>query len=311
MNRKIRSRIHQIFSTEVLIDLMYVTYMELNNKERGDEIQRRLKEHGIKFLSLGSGTNRLGIQIEDTVFKIALDNHGMIDNKREFKYTDKLQPYVIKVYECTPDGLVMACEPFSPLSKDDMTRYKDEMLEILAKISRHFFIGDIGYNSDNYANWGIRKTDKKLGILDFAYIYTVNYNIFSCDNCESRSFLKYDKNYINLVCPACGTNYTFGQIRKRISKKVEKEEIGDITSLSYNITKPVEIVQENRDYTISLYADEMREMEESNLKTERKKRNREIIELIDHSSNQSFDEYEVDDPTSFKEILQMIDDGKL
>lgn len=308
MNKTVRSKILEIFSVDLLIDLNYITYMDINNKQKGDEVQKKLKEYGIKFLPLGSGTNRLGLQIDDTVYKIALDKHGMIDNKREFKYTDKLQPYVIKVYECTPDGMVMACEPFSPLSEVEMMEAKEEMLEILGKISKHFFIGDIGYNRDNYANWGRRKTDKSLGILDFAYIYSVDYNTFRCNQCDNRGFLKYDKNYVNLICPHCGAEYTFGQIRRRITRSDEAREIGDIRKISYNLSKPCEIVQENRDYTISLYGQLMDEKEKMDEKEARRKRNREIIEQLD--SYDPFDEFEPDDPTSFSEIMKMIKEGK-
>lgn len=308
-SKVIRSRILEIFSVELLIELNYITYMDINNKQKGDEVKNKLKEYGIKFLPLGSGTNRLGLQIEDAVYKIALDKHGMIDNKREFKYTDKLQPYVIKVYECTPDGLVMACEPFSPLSEIEMVESREEMLEILGKISKHFFIGDIGCNKDNYANWGRRKTDKRLGILDFAYIYSVDYNTFRCNQCEARGFLRYDKNYVNLICPHCGAEYTFGQIRRRITKNDEAREIGDITKISYNLTKSLQVVQENRDYTISLYGQIMDEKEKLDEKEARKKRNREIIKKLDKPV--SFDEFEPDDPTSFNEIVRMIEEGNL
>ena len=307
MNKLIRSRIKEIFSVDLLIELNYVTYMDINNKQKGDEVQKILKDKGIKFLPLGSGTNRLGIQIDDTVYKIALDKHGMIDNKREFKYTDKLQPYVIKVYECTPDGMVMACEPFSPLSEVEMKESRDEMIEILSKIAKHFFIGDIGFNTDNYANWGRRKTDKSLGILDFAYIYSVDYNTFRCNQCVERGFLKYDKNYVNLICPHCGAEYTFGAIRRRITRKDESREIGDIRELSYNITSPVEVVKENRDYTISLYGQIMDEREKTDKKKLEKIRNRKIAEELDKV--RPFDEFEVEDPTSFNELISQIEKG--
>ena len=79
--------------------------------------------------------------------------------------------------------------------------------------------------------------------MDFAYIYSVNYNIFTCDECGPHSILHYDRNYDKLECSHCGRKYSFSQIRKRITKAKQEEEIGDIRRLGYNITKDEEEVE--------------------------------------------------------------------
>lgn len=291
---------------KLLIEFNEVLYMDVNTRERGDIIKEKMKEYGVNFLPVGSGTNRIGIQIEDTVFKIALDDHGKTDNQREFKYTDKLQPFVIRVYECLPDGLIAACEPFTLISegefKGDDTR--KEIFDILERISKHFFIGDIGYTVKNYQNWGRRKTDHHIGILDFAYIYTVDYNLFRCD-CPSRSFLQYDENYIDLFCPICKKKWTFGQIRRRLNRKQEKEEIGDISKLSYNIHNEKEIVDVNPNYTISLY-DDYKKQEKISKKKAEKIKNKEALRRIKEREEHSIDEIDVDVPDTFDDIIKQM-----
>lgn len=318
MNVKLHSRILQYFDIDTLIEINYIMKADITNSERGAKIIALLSEHvrkkGGKLLLLGSGTNRIGLQIEDCVFKIALDIHGCIDNRREFKYTDKLQPYVIKVYECLPDGLVAACEVFNSFTKDDweLPEVKDSVMEVLQEVSKNFFIGDIGYSSKNYANWGFRKTDKRVGILDFAYIYTTSYHIFSCvnPNCRTRAFLQYDSNYVDLVCPACGKKYTFADIRKRISRKQQEEEIGDIRKLSYIMTDVDQVFEANPNYTISLYSSNIITDEKKSEKERLKKENRKMIEKLDRPKD-SFNEFDLDEPTTFEEIMERISEGSL
>lgn len=306
MKKIIRSRIKEFFPTELLIEFNKILYMDVNTRERGDIVKKKMSDFGIDFSPIGSGTNRIGVQIGDTVFKIALDDHGKTDNQREFKYTDKLQPFVIRVYECLPDGLIAACEPFTLISETEFEESKEEIFDILNRISKHFFIGDIGYTTKNWQNWGRRKTDHHIGILDFAYIYTVDYSLFRCD-CPSQPFLRYDENYINLICPVCGKVWTFGQIRKRLSRKQEKAEIGDITKLSYNIHGPSEIVDVNLNYTISLY-DDYKKQEKMTKKQLEKKKNKEALERLKERETHTIDEFEVDDPTSFEELMKMLDE---
>lgn len=306
MKRRIISKIINIFKPEILVKLNEITYQAESNKVKGDMIANLLTEYKIERFLLGSGTNRLGVQIGDTVFKIALDKHGKTDNKREFKYTDKLQPYVIKVYECTFDGLVAACEPFIPMSQSDFIENKEGIIEILADISRNFFIGDIGYLPDkNYANWGFRKTDNSIGILDFAYIYSVNYNTFTC-TCEGKPFLYYDDNYVKLLCPACGRKWEFKEIRKRIKREDEEKEIGNIMELSYNVKEYENTVEVNDSYTRSIYTDVREQELEKSKKMATKHRIREIMRKADERRNKSFNEFELDDPRTFDELIKSI-----
>lgn len=158
-------------------------------------------------------------------------------------YSKALQPYAVKTYECTPSGLFCVEEYVDILDKSDFDdpSVQKEMREILEELSTMFLIGDVGVNSKNYVNWG-RRPDGSLVMLDFAYIYDVKYGTFTC-SCDDESILQYDNNFDKLICPKCGRKYTFGEIRRRITKKMQEDEIGDIRRLSYNIKSAVEEVE--------------------------------------------------------------------
>ena len=161
-------------------------------------------------------------------------------------YTKQLQPYVIKVYECTPNGLIAVTEYVEVFTKAEFYEYQDEMRDILKDISKQFLIGDVGVTGNNYLNWGTRN-DGTICILDFAYIYSVKYNIFGCA-CSDDALLQYDKNFVKLICPICGRVYTFGEVRRKITRKQQEEEIGDIRRLSYNLVSKEEYVEVNPEF---------------------------------------------------------------
>lgn len=201
-----------------------------------------LNKYKLPWSQLGSGTNRVGILIDGYVFKFALDKDGMIDNRREFLYTKVLQPGAIKIYECIPNGLIAVSEYVTGSEASDFANEENraKMRKILSDISDRFLIGDVGFSSKNFGNWG-KRTDGSICMLDFAYIYSISYRTFVC-RCDDRTLMRYDRDFVNLYCPRCGRKYTFGDIRKRISKALQEEEIGDIRRLGYNLREPVETV---------------------------------------------------------------------
>jgi hypothetical protein len=238
---KKRSIILQYFTAEILVKIQLITKTAgASNNDKGQMIKELLTENNVPFSSLGSGTNRLGLLIDGYAVKIALDEDGMIDNRREFKYTEVLQPYVVKVYEISPLGLVAVTEYVTIFTYDDFRRYADDMRSILKDISTHFLMGDVGITGKNYVNWGYRD-DGTVCILDFAYIYSVQYKLFTC-SCSDDALLVYDDDFVKLICPRCGRKYTFGAIRKRFTKAQQENEIGDTDLQGYIIKKPEEVV---------------------------------------------------------------------
>ena len=250
---RLTSNIRRYLSPEILLKIERTTRRyDLNNNQKGKIILNILKQHfanmDVGFRLLGKGTNRMGVQIDDLAFKIALDPDGHIDNKREFKYTNDLQPYVIKVYECTSDGLIAVTEFVQCFDDYDyMLQCADEIREILRKVSDEYFIGDVGITSKNAANWG-RRRNGELVMLDFAYIYSVSYRLFTC-TCDAQEILHYNADYTSLVCPACKRTIEFAQIRRRISKKDQDAEIGDLTKQAYILHNEVEYQKVNPEFS--------------------------------------------------------------
>jgi hypothetical protein len=232
LERQFRSLIKKYFPVELLVELENVTkMMSIDNNGKYPYVKYLLDKFNVPYEPLGSGTNRYGINIDGYAVKIALDKAGMIDNQREFKYAKKLYPSVVKVYECCPNGLLSVSEYVTIFSLNDYYSQQDNMREILAEISAQFLVGDIGVSKVNYINWGTRN-DGTICILDFAYIYSLSYKGFLC-TCEDQGMLEADTDCNYYQCPICRKKFEFKDLRKRITKKDEAEEIGDITLEGY------------------------------------------------------------------------------
>ena len=186
-------------------------------------------------------------------------------------YTKALQPYVVKVYECLPNGLIAVTEFVEIFTLADFHQNQDDMSYILNQISQQFLIGDCGITGKNYVNWGTRN-DGTICILDFSYIYSVKYKIFGC-SCNDDALLKYDSKFVNLICPYCGRKYTFGEVRRKITRAQQEEEIGDIKNLGYILTQGEEDVEI------------IPEFEPSNEKKKKKKKISEVEqEILDYEN---------------------------
>lgn len=120
-----RSLVLEYFPPELCIELEKLTRtFSIDNNSKMKEIQKLLKKWNVPFDSLGGGTNRYGIFIDGYAVKIAYDEDGMIDNKREFIYSLALQPYVIKTYECVETGLISVCEYVSAFTEEVFSKSK-------------------------------------------------------------------------------------------------------------------------------------------------------------------------------------------
>ena len=245
--KKFRSILLKYISKDLYMDLLKLTMMyDIDNNAKGFEIKRLLTEYGVPYTSLGSGTNRFGILIDGYAVKFALD----ADGQREFLYSQRLYPYVVKCYEAFPNGLCAVTEYVEIFNLDAFYRYQDKMREILSDISKVFLIGDVGITAKNYINWGIRHTgEDEICIMDYAYIYDVKYGIFKC-SCDNETLLQYDKDFVNFICPRCGRKYSFGEIRRKVTRKAQQDEIGDITRIGYNLHADSEILPIDSRFTI-------------------------------------------------------------
>lgn len=232
----LRSLIKKYFPPDLLVKLELVSNAhDVDNNEKTDEVLELLNEYHVPFSSLGNGTNRYGILVDGYAVKIALDRAGRIDNMREFKYSRVHYPDVVKVYECCTNGMVATFEYVTIFSLDDFYDNQNKMREILERLTTNFLVGDIGISTNNYINWGTR-SDGSIVILDFAYIYSLSYRGFLC-TCEDEGVLQFDHDFNYLQCPFCKKKYQFSDIRKRITKQDEINEIGDIRECGYVLTE--------------------------------------------------------------------------
>jgi predicted RNA-binding Zn-ribbon protein involved in translation (DUF1610 family) len=251
---------------------------DVDNNTKGYELKRLLDEYGVNYSSLGSGTNRFGILIDGYAVKFALDPDGMIDNKREFLYSKRLHPYVVKVYECSEDGLIAVTEYVEVFNLDAFYQYQKQMRAILSDITQSFLVGDVGITGKNYINWGIRHTmqGEEICILDFAYIYDVKYGIFKC-TCDNETFLEYDRDFVSFHCPRCGKKYLFGEVRRKVTKKAQNQEIGDITKLGYVLDEECKRLPVNPKFSIEEKVEKRDEYKED---LEKRKAEEEYLEMV-------------------------------
>ena len=299
-----RSLILEYFPPKLCIELERIvrTY-SIDNNTKMEEITKRLRKWNIPFTKLGGGTKRYGIMIDGYAVKIAYDRDGMIDNKREFIYSLALQPYVVKTYECNETGLISVCEYVISFTESDLKNKKNQekMREILKEISAQFFIGDVGITSKNYGNWGIRRDTGELVILDYAYIYSVAFKQFQC-SCAGQGTLYYDRDFNNLICPVCGKKYTFGQLRKKISKKDQDKEIGDITEKGYVLNEQNKMLKFNHKFVLDA-------TEAIRKKIEKDKRKAEKIALYEAAIKKKSNQWDNDD-IEYKSIEEILEEEK-
>ena len=290
-----RSLLLEIFTKEQCIEIEKLSRtFSISNNTKVSILKEKLDEWGIKWTPLGPGTNRWAFMTDGYVVKIACDKDGKIDNQREFIYSRPLQPYVIKCYETICDGLMAVFEYVDSFKIDDYWQNQDKMREILEDIATNFLIGDVGVSSVNYVNWAYRD-DGSLVILDYAYIYSVKFRTFDC-GCRPGAMLHYDKDFNNLICPVCGKKHSFKEIRKRISRKDQDEEIGDVSKKGYILRKPEDELKFNPMFVLGAYDRIMKYL----LKKKKKELNK-----IMYSSKKKKHEEEVE-PMELDEILDEI-----
>lgn len=249
---KLRSRVNSIFTPELqkeLEEMIFYEYGRDNNAKAKEifNIIRRIRPD-VNAAAIGPGTNRYAVLIDGYVFKVALDKDGIIDNMKEFSLSKRLYPAVIKVYEMSLNGMIISSEYVRVFDYSTFVKSQGRIREILRDVvDRGYFIGDVGISSKNYLNWGTRN-DGTPCMLDFAYIYKVSYRVFTC-NCDPMSKMVPDKDYNYLVCPLCRRQYTFSDIRSRMSVNDILKEIGDLTKQAYIIHGESESVYRDTDFS--------------------------------------------------------------
>ena len=240
MVKNLRSMILENFPFDLRVKLDLLSRRrDINNKEKQDELFKLLREYKIENLvPLGSGTNRYAFKLNGYVIKFATDKDGKIDNMKEFKMSKRLYPHVIQVNEISENGCLMVCEYIQPFDAySQMIEYRSEIKKILEDLSQVYLIGDVGICDRNFRNWGLRIGTNKPVCLDFAYIYDVKSDIFLCYACDKTSMIVPNGTFTELICPKCGKQYLFEDIRRKITNEEHLKEIGDLSEEGYLLEK--------------------------------------------------------------------------
>lgn len=130
-------------------ELEWIKHIILNNT---NDIKLKMVNSIMKskgFVRLSGGTNRIVYRhLEDNsfVFKVAIDRVGLKDNLLEFKNQHFLKPYVCKIFDTTPDGLMASIERVYPItSKEEFTAVQEEIFYLIAtKLIGRTVADDIG-----------------------------------------------------------------------------------------------------------------------------------------------------------------------
>ena len=226
-------RICELFSPADLQELHYIaTSVKLSSKtqEKISRIDKIMSNRG--FVRFVSGTNRLTYRfVEDTSFlvKVAYNNKGTGDAPREFHNQMILKPFVPKIFEYTPDGVLSIQERVEPITNREefMSVAEDVYTLITEWLLGEYVFDDIG--SDYFMNYGIRKGFGVV-ILDFPYMFKVDYGKLICaakdktkttlsGTCEGE--IDYDDGFNELVCTKCGAKYS----ARDLAKQVEEEKV--------------------------------------------------------------------------------------
>ena len=196
------------------------------------DIMKKLKAireimHAKGFRKLSQGTNRITYSYyEDPsiVVKIATDKKGMTDSPREFINQERLKPFVTKIFEVTPDGVVGEAERVQPItSREEFLSCADEIYGLLNLLTSKYVLADIG--SHYFMNYGIRSNNFGPVLLDFPYLYEVDGRKLVCSapNFNEPSgicggWIDYDPGFNELVCIKCGVRYKAVEIAKGIEE---------------------------------------------------------------------------------------------
>ena len=251
---ELKSRILKFMNEDLLTRLNSIALDVLipDNNTKMNLYIAAFEEFNVPYQELGPGTNRGAFLIDGYVFKIGFDKAGINDNWAEFSLSQQLQPFVTKCYEC--NGLITVQEYVTVISKEEFNNSKEEVRQILSHLADSYLLGDVGSVTKNFMNWGYRE-DGSLVILDYAYIYRVIGDELICGGLNSDDTfcqypLEYDMNFHKLICPKCRKQYTFHEIRRRISIEYEEKEKDIIKEIAYKVTQPSQKINKNKSTTI-------------------------------------------------------------
>lgn len=193
-----------------------------NVDNRRKIIRQVLEPRGFKRLT--GGTNRdVFVHYEDQsiVAKVALDMVGLGDNQKEYDVQRELFPWVTKMIQVCPSGVLGFAERVTPiLSRKEYNAYLPMIYVMLNEVLGKYIMEDIG--TEFFKNIGIRK-DFGAVLLDYPYAYELDANKLQCSNvlldgtiCGGE--IDYDSGMNYLLCKRCGKRYYASELQKQVDK---------------------------------------------------------------------------------------------
>lgn len=225
---KVISKIKMLLKTETIKNLAAVcdTRRLSSNIEKMKLAMKVMLEDRKDVIQIGGATNRIVVQLEGYIIKIAVDSQGYEDNLMEFSICEELYPDVTKSFET--NGYILVAQTVRLPTKEEWRQRKAEVLRILDRLSKDYLLGDVGYDDLNRTNWGITD-DNRMVILDYAYVHRATEKLFTCPECGD-GILTYDQNYTVLMCAntvQCHARYTYSEMKRIQGDQVDQETIAE------------------------------------------------------------------------------------
>ena len=200
------------FFTPYEIDYIKKLILRNRNDVKINMLNAIMKSKG--FSRLSAGTNRIVYRYyEDPTFvlKVALDRVGLQNNLDEFRNQNFLKPYVCKIFNTTPDGLMATVERVNPITTkaEFDALLVDVFYIIVGKLIGEMVSDDIGKNY--FRNYGVRSGFGPV-LLDYPYFYKLDPEKLFCSNVDERGIrcnglIDYDDGFNHLYCRKCGKRY--------------------------------------------------------------------------------------------------------
>lgn len=180
------------------------------------------------FERFGNGTNRIvyrSVYDSSILLKVAIDKVGLGDALREMENQSKLAPFVTKIFDVHPSGIVASVERVIPIkSHKVLSLLSEDFYNLITKVFvGKFVMEDIG--DEYFMNWGIRE-GFGLVLLDFPYLYELDGNKLICraknklnPNIPCLGEIDYDIGFNHLVCKRCGMEYRAKDMAKLINER--------------------------------------------------------------------------------------------
>lgn len=213
----------------IATSVKYASNIDLKKKTIDDIMKKR----GCR--KIGGGTNRVvyaPYECRVNCFKIGLDSIGMRDNPAENYNQTLLKPFVTKMFEHDPSGIIANVERVNPIrSRYEYESIAEDIFDLLANnIIGRYVLEDIGTNY--MFNYGIRDGFGAV-LLDYPMVFEIDGSKLFCNNKDMYGticggVIDYDIGFNHLYCTTCGKKYQARRLTSEINNntiKIHKEDI--------------------------------------------------------------------------------------